>query len=61
VAIELMEGKNRQLRRMTAAVGYPTLRLIRAQIGRLALGTLPAGQWRILDEQERREVFQRPD
>lgn len=49
IALELVEGKNRQVRRMTAAVGHPTLRLIRARIGRLWLGDVPAGQWWELD------------
>ena len=50
----LTEGKNRQVRRMTAKVGYPTLRLIRVQIGRLLLGDLAPGQWR---EVNRREIL----
>ena len=55
IALELTEGKNRQVRRMTAAVGHPTLRLLRVRIGRLDLpATLPAGEWRVLDERERR-------
>ena len=48
IGLELIEGKNRQVRRMTAAIGHPTLRLIRVRIGNLWLGTLVAGQWRIL-------------
>lgn len=47
--ITLREGKNRQIRRMTAAVGYPTLRLIRAQIGDWKLGDLAVGAWRYAD------------
>ena len=43
--IKLSEGKNRQIRRMTAAVGFPTLRLIRIGIGKLTLKTLQPGQW----------------
>lgn len=44
--IVLTEGKNRQVRRMTAAVGHPTLRLIRASIGDWALDDLSPGSWR---------------
>ena len=46
LAITLHEGRNRQLRRMTAAVGLPTLRLIRARIGNWELGDLQPGEWR---------------
>jgi 23S rRNA pseudouridine2457 synthase len=53
IGLELVEGKNRQVRRMTAAIGHPTLRLIRVRIGQLTLGDLPAGQWRILTVEER--------
>ncbi|MGD9582636.1 MAG: pseudouridine synthase [Lysobacterales bacterium] len=44
--IGISEGRNRQVRRMTAAVGLPTLRLIRERIGDYALGTLAPGEWR---------------
>jgi 23S rRNA pseudouridine2457 synthase len=44
--ITITEGRNRQVRRMTAAVGHPTLRLIRAAIGNWSLGDLPNGEWR---------------
>lgn len=57
LALELVEGKNRQVRRMTAAVGHPTLRLIRARIGDFALGSLAPGTWRELDASEREAVF----
>jgi 23S rRNA pseudouridine2457 synthase len=52
LGLELIEGKNRQVRRMTAAVGHPTLRLLRVRIGRLWLNDLPPGQWRILSAKE---------
>jgi len=57
LALELTEGKNRQVRRMTAAVGHPTLRLIRARIGQFSLGDLAPGQWRELTISERVAVF----
>ena len=50
VRLTLIEGKNRQVRHMTAAVGLPTLRLIRVQIGNIALGNLQPGQWRVVTE-----------
>ncbi|HQZ71541.1 MAG TPA: pseudouridine synthase [Anaerolineae bacterium] len=52
LAITLTEGRNRQVRRMTAAVGHPTLRLVRVAIGALLLGGLAAGRWRVLEERE---------
>ena len=48
----LHEGKKRQIRHMTAAVGYPTLRLVRIAIGPLSLGNLQPGQWRDLTPAE---------
>jgi 23S rRNA pseudouridine2457 synthase len=45
ITMVLREGKNRQVRRMTAAVEHPTLRLIRVRIGELRLGELAVGQW----------------
>ena len=47
--LTLREGKNRQVRRMTARVGFPTLRLVRARIGRASVDGLAPGQWRELD------------
>jgi 23S rRNA pseudouridine2457 synthase len=55
--LELIEGRNRQVRRMTAAIGHPTLRLIRVKIGRFELGPLVPGQWRELDQESRRRVL----
>lgn len=46
ISLTITEGRNRQVRRMTAAVGYPTLRLIRSRIGDWALAGLPPGEWR---------------
>ena len=57
LGLELVEGKNRQVRRMTAAVGHPTLRLIRVRIGRFGLGALPIGAWRELSLAERGAVL----
>lgn len=47
--IRIREGRNRQVRRMTAAAGFPTLRLIRVAIGPWRLGSLQPGQWRVID------------
>lgn len=56
LAITLTEGKNRQVRRMTAAVGLPTLRLIRISIGPFSLATHPLlpGEWRTVSEADMR-------
>jgi len=45
IGLELIEGKNRQVRKMTAAVGHPTLRLMRVSMGTLQLGDLAPGSW----------------
>jgi 23S rRNA pseudouridine2457 synthase len=50
--LTLTEGKNRQVRRMTAAVGFPTLRLVRVSIGLLSLEGLSLGSWRDLTSAE---------
>lgn len=52
----LTEGKNRQVRRMTAAVGYPTLRLIRIAIGPITLAGLSVGEWQDLSSEEFRAL-----
>jgi 23S rRNA pseudouridine2457 synthase len=59
IALELTEGKNRQVRRMTAAIGHPTLRLLRVRIGNLELAGLPPGMWREIDSDERSGLFDR--
>ena len=46
IELTIREGRNRQVRRMTAAVGLPTLRLVRTRIGEHALDSLQPGQWR---------------
>lgn len=55
--IVLREGRKRQVRRMTAAVGHPTLRLVRIAIGPLSLNNLQPGQWRHLTTRERNVLF----
>ena len=57
LSLELTEGKNRQVRRMTAAVGHPTLRLLRVRTGNFLLGELVPGTWRVLTATERTAVF----
>lgn len=52
IELTLTEGRNRQVRRMTASVGFPTLRLIRTAVGGIGLGTLKPGAWRVLTEAE---------
>jgi 23S rRNA pseudouridine2457 synthase len=52
ICLELVEGMNRQVRRMTAAAGLPTLRLLRIQIGRYPLDLQP-GTWKELNKEER--------
>jgi 23S rRNA pseudouridine2457 synthase len=53
----LREGRKRQVRRMTAAVGYPTLRLVRIAIGPVELGDLQPGRWRDLYSPELRQLY----
>ena len=54
--ITLREGKKHQVRRMTAAVGYPTLRLLRVEIGPISLGNLKPGEWQYLSKAEMRAL-----
>lgn len=60
--LTLTEGKNRQVRRMTAAVGFPTLRLVRVSIGGLKMADLglQPGEWRDLSAAERQRVLAAP-
>lgn len=62
IELELTEGRNRQVRRMTAAVGHPTLRLIRVRIGSLDLLSLNlrVGRWCVLTHAQRLQLLQRP-
>ncbi len=58
IELELREGRNRQVRRMTAATGFPTLRLVRVRIGDFVLpSNLTAGHWRELGADNRTRVF----
>jgi 23S rRNA pseudouridine2457 synthase len=57
IGLELIEGKNRQVRKMTAAIGHPTLRLMRVRIGNFWLGELEPGKWQELSEAERKKVL----
>lgn len=52
----IQEGMNRQVRRMTAAVGHPTLRLVRIAIGPVRLGDLKPGEWRAITTSELGEI-----
>jgi len=59
LSLQLTEGKNRQVRRMTAAVGYPTLRLARVRIGGYGLQNLAPGAWRELTAADRTRLLRR--
>lgn len=58
IELTLTEGKNRQVRKMTAAIGHPTLRLIRIAIGKLRCKDLVSGEWKILNQKDIKSVFQ---
>jgi 23S rRNA pseudouridine2457 synthase len=52
IKMSIIEGRNRQIRRMTAAIGHPTLRLIRWSVGTLTLENLKTGEWREVNPAE---------
>jgi 23S rRNA pseudouridine2457 synthase len=58
IEITLSEGRNRQVRKMTAKVGYPALRLVRTRIGELTIDGLEPGAWRILSNAEIRQLME---
>ncbi len=58
IGLELTEGKNRQVRRMTAAIGHPTLRLVRVRIGGLRLAELRAGERKELAPADRQSALE---
>ncbi len=60
IELVISEGRNRQVRRMTAAVGYPTLRLVRRAVGSWTIDGLAPGQWRELDRSEFSELLSPP-
>jgi len=60
IELILTEGKNRQVRRMTASVGHPTLRLIRVAVGDFQLADLPPGEWKVLSPEEMAAVLRKP-
>jgi 23S rRNA pseudouridine2457 synthase len=57
VEITLREGMNRQVRRMTAAVGHPTLRLVRVAVGPIVLHGIQPGEWRDLTNSEIEQIY----
>lgn len=57
IALTLTEGKNRQVRRMTAAAGFPTLRLVRYSIGQVNIDGMQPGEYKLLDEQIKKMLF----
>ena len=59
LTVTLREGKNREVRRMLAAIGHPVTRLRRVQVGGLELGSLPSGTWRLVSGEELRAAFPR--
>jgi len=60
ISLTLREGRNRQVRRMTAAAGLPTLRLIRWSVGPWTLQGLAPGEWRAVDERQLHRFMSKP-
>jgi 23S rRNA pseudouridine2457 synthase len=52
IEVRLVEGKNRQVRRMCAAIGFPCLRLIRSKVGKLSIKSLPVGEWAYVTKEQ---------
>lgn len=61
IRLILQEGKKRQIRHSTAAVGFPTLRLVRVAIGTLQLGSLKPGEWRYLSPDEVKNLYRQTE
>ena len=59
LSLTIGEGKNRQVRKMTAAIGFPTLRLIRSAIGNVHIGSLNPGDYRTLQPEEVNQLLQK--
>jgi len=59
LGVTLTEGRNREIRRLFAAIGHEVTRLHRIRIGGVTLGTLAPGEWRIISEESRRRAFPR--
>ena len=60
LSITIGEGKNRQVRKMTAAIGFPTLRLIRSAIGTVPIGDLKPGTFRELNLEDVKQLMRKP-
>lgn len=57
ISLSLTEGKNRQVRKMTASIGFPTLRLVRVRIGKLTLGSLKPGEVREINVSSIKDIL----
>jgi 23S rRNA pseudouridine2457 synthase len=60
ISLTITEGKNRQVRKMTAAVGFPTLRLVRVKIGKLEMQDMESGKVQRIDRDELYAALIRP-